>query len=82
MSSLRDDLNSRVYASESGALRVCHCSTCDALPEPACSVCKADEIPLDFNDLSDEYLCATCAPREGETCGDYIARCREIRSAK
>lgn len=57
----------------------CHCDRCAALADPECSLCGADGIPLEWDDLSREYLCATCAPREGETCGDYIDRCREIR---
>lgn len=80
MSSLRDDLNSRAYASERPTG---YPSLEDLSGEPpACSVCGHDEIPLFWNDLSDEYLCATCAPREGETCEGYLDRCREIRRAK
>jgi len=60
----------------------CHCDSCDAKPEPACSVCGHDCTPLEWNDLSDEFLCATCAPREGEMCEEYLDRCREIRGRK
>ena len=70
MSSLRDDVNSRAYASVArGDLRVCHCSDCDAEPEPACSGCRADDVPLD-----DDGLCAMCRPGEDETCAEYDAR--------
>ena len=65
MSSLRDDVNSRAYASVArGDLRVCHCSDCDAKPEPepACSGCAADDVPL-----NDEGLCAMCQPGEEES---------------
>lgn len=55
----------------------CHCDSCDAKPEPACKVCGADCIPL--NDLDE---CATCQPREDETCEEYEARVRTIRSGK
>lgn len=51
-------------------------------PDPACSVCNADGIPLGFDDLSREYLCETCTPREGETCEEYMDRCREIRRTR
>lgn len=55
----------------------CHCSECDAKPEPACVVCKGDCIPL--NDLGE---CAACQPREEETCEEYADRVRAIRGAR
>lgn len=62
MSSLRDDVSSRAYASVArGDLRVCHCDVCDAPAEPACSVCRADDVPL-----NDDGLCAMCQPVEVE----------------
>lgn len=62
MSSLRDDVNSRAYASVArGDLRVCHCSDCDAPADPACSGYAADDVPL-----NDDGLCAMCRPGEVE----------------
>ena len=62
MSRLRDDVNSRAYASVArGDLRVCHCDSCDAPADPACSGCRADYVPLD-----DDGLCAMCCPVEVE----------------
>jgi len=55
----------------------CHCSDCDAKPEPACVVCRADDVPL-----NDDGLCAMCCPGEDEICEDYAARMRRIRSAR
>ena len=52
----------------------CHCSDCDAKPEPACVVCKGDCIPL--NDAGE---CAECAPREDETCEDWLERMKTRR---
>ena len=48
---------------------VCHCSSCDAKPEPACKVCGHDEIPL--NNAGE---CAECAPHGEETCEEWRAR--------
>ncbi len=70
-----DDAGCRV--NENAPLVICHCSDCDAPPEPACSVCGHDYIPLD-----EDGHCANCAPREDESCEDYVARCREIRRTK
>ena len=52
----------------------CHCDSCDAKPEPACVVCKADCIPL--NDAGE---CAECEPKETETCEEWLARTRARR---
>jgi hypothetical protein len=49
--------------------RTCHCDICDAPPEPACVVCRADGI-----DLDDWGLCAECRPLEEESCEAYEAR--------
>ena len=76
MSSLRDDVNSRAYASVArGDLRVCHCSECDAAPEPACSTCRADCVPLDG-----EGYCPECRPREEETCAEWEERVGKRRA--
>ena len=55
----------------------CHCDSCDAQPGPACKICGKDEIAL--NDLDE---CADCAPREDETCDQYVDRVLATRSGK
>ncbi len=75
VSSLRDDLNSRAYASELpgyGAER-----SPAGEPVVPCAVCGEDEIPL-----NDDGECARCAPREDETCSEWLERTREIRRTK
>ena len=43
-------------------------------PVIPCAVCGEDEVSL--NEAGE---CNRCAPREGETCDEWTARCREIR---
>ena len=39
--------------------RVCHCESCDAPNEPACDICKADDVE------TDEWgLCEMCRPTD------------------
>lgn len=73
MSSLLDRANAMAYASEGRHSSDCDC--CNAPPDPFCSVCRADGI-----DISEDGLCAECAPTEEETCEDYAARVRKIKS--
>ncbi len=47
----------------------CHCSDCDAKPEPSCVICRADGV-----DIDDWGHCPECRPREDETCEAYEAR--------
>lgn len=49
--------------------RICHCSDCDAPPEPACKVCQGDGIEID-----EWGLCAECRPTETETTAEYEER--------
>ena len=54
--------------------RTCHCSTCDAPPEPACTNCKADCAEID-----ERGLCAMCRPIDEETCEDWENRVAKRR---
>jgi len=78
VSSLRDDMNSRAYASadryyRDRDLEDGSCSRTKGTP--ACVVCKADGIPL--NDAGE---CAGCEPREEETCEAWIERTKARRA--
>ncbi len=44
-------------------------------PEPACVVCKGDCIPL--NEAGE---CADCAPKEDETCEEWLERMKTRRA--
>lgn len=54
---------------------VCHCSDCDAPPEPACVICRADYVGL-----NEQGECAECAPREDETCEEWADRVKWRRA--
>lgn len=49
--------------------RVCHCESCDAPNEPACDICKADDVE------TDEWgLCEMCRPTDDENCEAWEER--------
>lgn len=54
----------------------CKSEDCECMGSPVvpCAVCGEVGIPL--NEAGE---CNRCAPREGETCDEWTARCREIR---
>ena len=52
----------------------CHCDTCDGKSGPACVVCRGDCI-----ELNDAGECAECAPKEDETCEEFIDRAKARR---
>ena len=76
MSSLRDDVSSRAYASASGDLRVCRCADCDSRPGPPCAICGTDCVPLD-----DLCRCPECQPIGEETSAEWEARVAPRRPA-
>ena len=53
---------------------VCHCSTCDAPADPACSNCKADDVEID-----EWGLCEMCRPTDEETCESWEERTAKRR---